>query len=266
MLEDLSYRRQQVIDVDAAVVGVSRLRWTSVEPETDNEDVRGLMKDRSFDVVPVEDGEKDITRYYQTATWGDFSDIEAHALGYDDVIVQHTPLDTVIERFATTDRYHFFLSHENRITGLVSIVNLNCREARVHIFGLLCELEIQLAHLLGDHLMSDDISVDDVLAEVKDDTEQRYRTDKADGVDRELTEYLHLSEMIKLIRKSGLHETLRYESKTQFANDFNRLVKLRNAVMHPVRTLVNSPERAQKLHRNIEVIERALFHLRDESS
>jgi hypothetical protein len=101
---------------------------------------------------------------------------------------------------------------------------------------------------------------------VKDDTERRYRTDKADGVDRELTEYLHLSEMIKLIRKSGLHETLRYESKTQFANDFNRLVKLRNAVMHPVRTLVNSPERARKLHRNIEVIERALFHLRDESS
>ena len=252
--------------MDAAVVGVSRLRWTSVEPETEEEDVRRLMKERSFDIVPVEDGENDVTRYYQTETWGDFSDIEAHPLGYDDVIAQHTPLDTVIERFAHTDRYHFFLSHENRVTGLVSIVNLNCREARVYIFGLLSELEIQLAHLIDNHLISDDISVDDVLAELGDNTEERYRQDMADGVDRELTEYLYLSEMIKLVRKSGLHETLRYESKSQFADDFNRLVKLRNAVMHPVRTLVNSPERAQKLHRDIEVIERALFHLRDESS
>ena len=266
MLEDLSYRRQQVIDVDAAVVGISRLRWVSVEPETAKEDVRRTMNEHSFDVVPIDDGEGGVNRYYQTVAWGDYSEIEAHPLRYEDVIAQHTPLDTVIERFARADRYHFFLSHENRVTGLVSIVNLNCREARVYIFGLLSELEIRLAHLIHHHINRNDISVDDVLSEVREDTEDRYFKDKAKGVERELTEYLYLSEMVKLVRKAGLHNTIEYESKSQFADAFNRLVKLRNAVMHPVRTLVNEPERAQKLHRDIEVIERALFHLRDWSS
>jgi hypothetical protein len=266
MLEDLSYRRQQIIDVDAAVVGVSRLRWTSVESGMPQEDVRRLMKDRSFDVVPVEDGDNDVSRYYQTVRWGDYSEIEARSLRYDVVIAQHTPLDTVIERFAHADRYNFFLTHETRVTGLVSIVNLNCREARVYVFGLLSELEIRLAHLIHHQLTRGDLSVDDVLSEVSEDTENRYREDKAEGVDRELTEYLYLSEMIKLIRKAGLHDTLGYKSKSQFADSFNRLVKLRNAVTHPVRTLVNTPERARKLHRDTEVIKRALFHLRDWSS
>ena len=266
MLEDLSYRRQQVIDVDAAVVGVSRLRWTSVEPETEEEEVRHLMKDRSFDVVPVEDRENEVRRYYQTITWGDYSNIEARSIGYDDVIAQHTPLDTVIERFAHADRYHFFLTHENRVTGLVSIVNLNCREARMYVFGLLCELEIRLAHLIHHRLTQGGLSVNDVLSEMGEKTGGRYLKDKQEGVEREVTEYLHLHELKKLVHKIGLHQILQYDSKSQFKKSFGRLIDLRNKVMHPVKTLVNEPERAQKLHRDIEVIERALFHLRDWSS
>jgi hypothetical protein len=266
MLEDVSYRRQQIIDVDAAVVGISRLRWVSAAPDVEREEARRTMEEWSFDVLPVDSEGQGVEAYYQTITWGDFSEIEKHPITYKDVINQHKPLDAVIQAFASEDRYHFFLSQNNRITGLISIVNLNCRQARIYIFSLLSELEIRLGRFIQYHVDDGALSIDEVMDAAQDGTQERYERDIEKGVEREVTEYLYVSEMINLIRKGGFHGALDYASKRQFAKDFNRLVKLRNKVTHPVRTLVNSPGRAKKLHRDVEVVERALFHLRKWSS
>jgi hypothetical protein len=266
MLEDLHYRREDVIDVDAAVVGISRLRWESATPEEaqEPERVRVKMEARRFDVLPVDESGAEVSSYFVTKEWGDYSAVEQREITYDDVIPQSTPLPAVVRRFAEGRRF-FFLANERRVTGLISVVNLNCRQARIYLFALLCDLEVRLGELVQAEV-GRSLSTEDVLSEAKKEVRERYEADRQQDVEREVVEYLYLPDLLKLVRKRDLQGALGYESKSGFEKEFNRLVKLRNAVAHPAQSLVRTADAAEKLWRDILVIERALFQVRQRKS
>lgn len=263
MLEDLFYRRENVTDVDAAVVGVSRLRWKALSPgEASEERAREVMEHHRFDVLPVAEGDEPVRHYFRTRDWGDYSSVVRETVEYEDVIPQQTPLRSVIRDFAEGDRLFYFLAHENRITGLISVVNLNCRQARIFLFSLLSELEVRMSQVVQSEIDRDNLTEAEVLKIAKEDVQGRYAADKDQRVERNAVEYLYLTDLCKIIRKQELQGVLGFGSKKQFKTAFGRLPDLRNDVAHPSKSLVRSANTAGKLWDSVKVIERALFHLR----
>ncbi len=262
MLEDLYYRRETVVDVDAAVVGVSRLRWQSLAPAetTDLAKAKSLMAEHQFDVLPVDQPGQDVRAYVRTTRWGDYSEVEQHDIKYEDVIPQQTPLYAVIRGFATDNRHHYFLAHEGNITGLITIVNLNCRQARLLVFSLLSDLEVRLGRLVQSRI-GNGLTVNTILSEAKDEVRQRYEADRRESVDRQVVEYLYLTDLLKLVRKYEMYKLLGYTSKGEFSKASGKLPDLRNAVAHPARAMIEDAEGTERLWHNIQVIQRALFRL-----
>lgn len=72
---DGHFLREAVVDVHAAVVGISRARWTSVPAaEATPDRARDIMTSRRLDILPITEGASR-TEYFTTETWNDHSAI-----------------------------------------------------------------------------------------------------------------------------------------------------------------------------------------------
>ena len=55
---EFDFARENVVDVNAAVVGISASRWISVPPEQASGDIpKAIMRERRFDVLPIQEGD-----------------------------------------------------------------------------------------------------------------------------------------------------------------------------------------------------------------
>ena len=78
--DDSRFLRETVVDVDAAVVGVSKARWGFIaEQDATVEEARHRMQDKRFDILPIMDGDA-VKGYFQTETWNDFSAVSRKAI------------------------------------------------------------------------------------------------------------------------------------------------------------------------------------------
>jgi len=118
------------------------------------------------------------------------------------------------------------------------------------------EFETRLSHLTKAYL-SDEI----ILDIAKDEVKNAYKEDLNNGYDSNITEYLYLTDLLTIIKKKELYKRIDYNSKTQFAK-LNSLNELRNNVMHPIRSLINNNNPVKKLCSEIEMLNDALFRLR----
>lgn len=265
MTEDIHFLRETVVDIDAAVVGVSSSRWTAIqETEAAPERAAEIMDSNRFDTLPIE-SDTGIKEYFQTSTWNDYSSIARRAVTHRDVIPYKTTLRNVIHGFASEARNFYFLGNERRIVGLISVVNLNCRQVKIYLFSLLSELEIELGNLISRHCEEQELltmtfgeSDKQKYAEVK----ARYNTDKTKGVDVPFVEYLFLSDLINVIAKKRLYSALECQSRNQFEKKFGVLVKLRDAIAHPARSIIIDTDSCKKLWQCIDQIEGVLFALK----
>jgi hypothetical protein len=177
-----------------------------------------------------------------------------------------TPLLDVIKGFA--ERSFYFLENEGRIVGLISIANLNCRQVGVYLFSLLSELEVEMGNLIAK-----DCDEWELVAltfgtgsKSKDDyARKRYVRDRAKGVDVPVVEYLHLSDIVNVIRKKRLFKKLGYESAKKYDVALGPLVKLRDKLAHPARSLLQDSQSGHKLWDQLDRIEKILAHLRSDS-
>jgi hypothetical protein len=263
---DSFFQRQHVVDVDAAVVGVSRLRWETINPDRaeNPEMVRAFMHEKQFDLLPICTGSDsdEVREYYRTTSWGCFESVGRHSIDSTDIIPQRTPLEEVIRGFAIEDRTFYFLSSYGRITGLITIVNLNCRQAQVFMYGLLNELEVAFGRLVKEKIELGNINQVNLIKHLSKAGREAYMRDREKGVDAEVLEYFYLGDLLTVLRlDKKVRDQIGCSSLTDFDKKFNRLVKLRNTVAHPGRSLVSGPERVRKLWRDICLIESALSRL-----
>ncbi|MCH7606169.1 MAG: hypothetical protein IH962_03340 [Chloroflexi bacterium] len=184
------FLRESVVDVDA-VVGIGKDSWIGISGDEATEHrAAAKMKEHSFDVLPVIDG-KDVRRYFCTDEWNHYCSISLRDITHRDVIPSKTGIRDVIKGFATEKRHFYFLANERRINGLISIVNLNCRQVKVYLFGLLSELEISLADFINRMSRKKQISEDTLRniawgSDVKPkhvEVRTRYEADISNGVD-----------------------------------------------------------------------------------
>ena len=262
MLVDQHFLRDIVVDTTAAVVGIGRSRWQAAAENGQSQDqVLDLMRRHRFDILPVEPTavvDSEVRTFYSTREWGNFTSIERRKINHDDVIRFDTPIRELIKLFADQLRNFFFLSSENKIVGLVTIANLNCRQVNIYLFSLLAELEVLLAKLVSENvenkLLEEYIDADPKLA-------PRREEDRKVGTDLPAVEYLYLSSLINVMTKEGLHKELGYSSRKAFDRNFGPLVKLRNTVAHPTKSIVSGPDGIKQLWKRINLLEMALQKL-----
>ncbi|MGH8071941.1 MAG: hypothetical protein ACRERE_43265 [Candidatus Entotheonellia bacterium] len=251
------------LKINAAMVGISDQRWEHVT-EADAADevgVRSRMRDKRFDVMPIVTAEG-TREYFVTVSWNDYSTVVRKPIGPEDLIPYDTDLREVIRRLALDQRHFYFLSGPKPVVGLISIVNLNCRQVKVLLFNLIAELELALTALITQHLSNSAL-----LAEAEHHTgdfaqsRKNYEEAKREGVDAPFIEYLTLPTLINVITSQGLHEGLRY-SGTRFKK-LGSLRKLRNDVAHPARSLVTNPSSCVKLWAKLQLLEEVLVRFRE---
>ena len=118
--DDAHFLRESVVDINAAVVGISKARWEAVEiAEATTELALDKMKNHRFDVLPVTK-DAEVEGYFCTNKWNDFSSVSYKKITHRDVISFHTNLRDVIKGFALESRHFYFLANERRIVGLIS--------------------------------------------------------------------------------------------------------------------------------------------------
>jgi len=68
-LEDARFLRESIVDIDAAVVGISGARWTSIPlAEATSDRVVQIMRTNRFDILPIE-SPGGVEEYFRTKEW-----------------------------------------------------------------------------------------------------------------------------------------------------------------------------------------------------
>ena len=262
--EDIYFQRESVLDINAAVVGVSKSKWKYIDEDgADENKAIVLMKENRFDILPIMQ-EASIREYYQTNNWNNYTSVSRKHITHKDIIHFQTHIRDVIKRFANESRLFYFLSNEHRIVGLISVVNLNCRQVKVYLFSLLSELEIRLGNFITENVTTDELmrmTFNGTTKGKHEDVKARYTSDKAKGYDVPFVEYLYLSDLINVMIEKRLYSKLGY-SRTFFEKHFGSLNEFRHNIAHPARSIINRADSVNKLWNKIDHIEEALFKLR----
>lgn len=244
-------------------MGISKLRWDTAGSDWSNQDALKYMQDKQYDILPVAEGDH-VRRYFATTIWNDYSAVESKSITHHDTVRFDTPIQDVIKRFGSENRNFVFLSSEHEIVGLVSVVNLNCRQVRTYIYTLLSELESSFADLLKRDIGEADFRsyiFREPLDRKRDSVRRQYEKDVDNGVDVQFLEYIYLSDMIDAIVHFGLCELLGF-TKDDFAARLGEVCKLRNRVAHSTKSLVSPSSPPLRLWHDLDTIEEVLFQIK----
>jgi hypothetical protein len=222
------------------------------------------MRHHRFDVLPVESSDGSVRAYFRATRWGDYSSIIYSKITHHDVLPLHTHIRDVLRGFALEDRSFYFLTNEDRMAGLISFVNFNCRQVKTYLFSLISEFELRLGQFLLANV-SEEGMIDAVSKgnhRERSAVLDRFEKDKALGVDVKLVEYLYLSQLFEILVANRLYNIFESESGADLNCRFAPIKKLRNQVAHPTKSLITEPDSCRKLWVTIDAIEEALFKLR----
>lgn len=161
-----------------------------------------------------------------------------------------------MDAFVQSKRTFYFLDLNGSICGLVTLSDLNSRQAKLFWFVPLCELEVKLARWIRDRL-----SEDEIRGRLISQARGNYEIDRDQGVEVHPVEYASFSNLLNVVRKLKLYGELGYDKK-QF-EALNSLVEMRNSVMHPVKSMVHDRESAAKLKERLDKLKEFLFRLRE---
>jgi hypothetical protein len=271
MYENRHFLRETVVDINAAVIGISSKRWTDIsEAGATDEQAIAIMRDKRFDVLPIK-GVYGVREYFQTTKWNDFSSVTRKFITHKDVLPFTTSLRDLIRQLAYDSRSFYFLISDHRIVGLVTIADLNSRHVKTYLFSLLSDLEIGLGELVSQTCTESELlqmtfgAYQEAICEGSENkyekTKDRYKADKENGVDVPFVEYLYLSDLVNVIAKKQLFKALDYPSRNKFEDAFGPLNALRNNVCHPITSLVDG-DTCNTLWNRIDRLEDILFRLR----
>ena len=267
MIEDIYYLDEGQVKITAASVVISKQRWISVKEEeiSSNKHIE-LMEKKRFDHLPIEPAKGIITEFFKTIEPNNFQNIEKVAIGFEDVIPLDTNIKDVIEKFAINKRTFYFLTFHRKITGLITLGNLNCKQVQIYIFSLVCELERELGDFLNNCMTNEEIknwvkskiNVTDAKDKYKFILENYNGLIESD-LENQLTEQLFLVDFFKIINEKELFEKLNF-LKCEWKN-LDSINELRKRIAHPTRNLLDKENNIYKLKERLNKIEDLTFRL-----
>lgn len=273
MLDDFLHFDEGHTLITAATVGVALEDWICLQPQNDNEAAaRQLMQQQQLDVLPVTASDGQAYEYYRTAGKGQYQTVKKHAISYKDTLPSNTHIKEVFRSFITQKRGFYFLRNRGEIVGIISIADLNNRQVKTYLYGLLCDLETDLSHFIKKSLPEQDIL--DYLEEAANgpgsahkkrkgsEVLDRYYRDAEDDIRIHITEYLYLSHYFYLIEDKGLFDRpLKYNLQDWIALS-RGINQIRNVVAHPVQPLIQQAGELEKVWEQLETIYDLNFRLR----
>ncbi len=231
----------------AALVGIHRTRWISISALDGTEQAMRIMEGHRFDVLPIESG-SDVAEYYGTDKWNDYSKVTRKKIEPDEVVRFDTPLLTLLQQFRA-ERTHFFLQDgRGKVVGLASLVNLNCRMARVCIYDSLCHLETMLAAFVAEEVGEEKLFALTFEGSSGADFESAktaFQNHRAEGIEAPLVEYLNLWHFYKVIMKVKLYPKL--DCTRDEMERFRGINELRHRIAHPTRPLISRPTETETI-------------------
>lgn len=264
MIEEIFYLDEGHLKITAASVGISSSRWTSIKDnEIKNENFKKIMKDNRFDILPIISADGTISKFLKTDMPNNYDNISTQTISYRDVLPLDTSIREVIKGFVSDKRTFYFLTYHSRITGLITLGNLNCRQVQVYIFGLICDLERKLSELIDlklntqqlDNFMTEKSATNEKIKE----TWMRYQELRQNNLDNKLIEHLFLIDFFNIIEDFDIFKELGY-SKNQW-HDLTSINNLRNLVAHPTRCLLDKDNDINRLWKRIGKIDDLTFRL-----
>lgn len=264
MIEELFYLDGGHVKITAASVGISQSRWINIShQDIKNDNYKILMKSARLDVLPICDQNGAVSSYFKTDRPNFYDKISRHSISYKDVLPLDTSIPDVIKSFVTENRRFYFLTLHNKITGLITLGNLNCRQVQVYIFALICELERALGEFVDEELT--DEQLENLISKKAKTNDkyvkilQHYKELISSDLENKLTEHLFLIDFFLVIEHFNLNTKLSY-SKNEWTA-FKSINELRNLVAHPTRSLLDKNNDIERLWNRIRKIEELVFRL-----
>lgn len=263
-MRDPRFTTGELVRLTAAVAGISRKGWTALRGRDAREDdAKALMAKERFDVLPIET-EGSVQAYFHTLKWNDYSQVSRATVREADLLPYNADLREVVRCLVEQSRLFFFLADGGDVVGLVSVVNLNRRPVKVWLFNLLSEVEVRLGEFLCRHCKDEDIyelTLGRTTEAKYDQVKARYQTDRKNGLELPIVEYLYFPDLLGVVLSKSLYEQLGY-TQTSFKRSLGSLADLRDVVAHPTRSLIREPQAVSKLWRRVQRIEDTLERLR----
>lgn len=247
MREKDSFTRSINLDITAATIGINSDNWYCFNPGMKREDVRDIMLQKNYDVVPIFNKRKVFNNYF-TLTKKDSFTLLVNKIKLEDKLYYLTHIRDVIWQMNKKEKTHFFLSNghdENDIVGLLSLSNYNCREFYVYLFSLISYIEREFAGLIE----SDKIKGFQILARMSHSKElkeqlktvtDRFEQDVRNENENDYKEYLYLHQLKFLIIEEKKYVKLGYKNSNDFDSGTKYLKDLRNNIAHPVKSIVRN--------------------------
>lgn len=265
MIEEYYYQDAGHVKITAASVGISKLRWTDIK--TDNRELAiEIMKKDRFDHLPITTANGQVFEYFKTQCPNDFNNPVKHTITYQDILPLDTDIREVIRKFSTLNRTYFFLTFQKRITGLITIGNLNCRQVKVYLFSLICDLERELGDFVNREIQNSEV-LSYVEQKKQTDTKEKkytkmlasYNELLSDDLENKMTEHFFFIDFFKIILKYRLFEKLGF-SKDDW-KDYSSINEIRSRVAHPTKNLLDKKNYVDKLAERLDKIDDILFRL-----
>ena len=232
------------IDLTAAQIGISKWNWISIDHENEVEALR-IMNHYKFDVLPVVNPEGQIIKYYSTRKWNDYSNLNLNKI--DDSVSAYFRLsiEDLIRKFTAKDTHYYFLTNDQEVLGLVSLVNLNSQAVYNYLYFILSDIEQSISAMLNKTLELRDIlelfstSEDKHLHEIL----KNYNEAIDSGMDNTIFEHMYLQTIGITVNKFLAKLPEQYKGLNKFSAKFssNGLYnEIRNRIMHPVRPILSN--------------------------
>ena len=255
MLHD-PFLKVGLVDVDAFVLGIGRMRWKSAKPHWNENKAFNVMQEYEFDVLPIESKDQPIVEYFMRNS--STKSCERVEITDKDLLPAEIHAIDLIEKFASKDRKFFFLTSGNEIEGLITISELNTPHMKLAICALIAELETSLGQFIKDNNISDEV----IKKYLKKGTKE-YNKDKSGNIERHIIEYVNFVDLFDVLESKQLFIKLGYQKIEKFKDLKVALNDLRTHVAHPVKSLVAKEKPVSKLWEKIVLTRDLLSRLQE---
>lgn len=264
MIEDIFYQDKGQVKITAASVGIGSLRWICIRSSDIKEDnYKSTMRENRFDILPIISTDNNIYEYFKTSEPNNFTDINKFQISFSDTISLETPIREVIKAFVVENRNFYFLLYQNRITGLITLGNLNCRQVQVYIFNLICELERKISEFIiyniENKVLRNYIFKKSHNNEKLQKVLEHYDTLVELDLENNLIEHLYLSDFFNIVSDFELHSKLDL-TKPEW-KDLSSINNLRHQIAHPTRSLLDNENTVERLWKRINKAEDLIFRI-----